>query len=375
MRFGPFVRLLAGILLALPVEAQVVSLGSPQGRSVEGLSRIFAATQLANGQVLVSDAKDRLLRRVDFPGKKVEVVGRHGDGPREYRSGFSLLHFAGDSILVYDAYGRRMLYLSPAGEIVRTERIPETMFRGGMSAPTGIDRDGRVYLQVDEYDAQLGSLKQLGNIFRWKLGTDVKEPVLQIAARRPDQVQPHKVVPYRYHDAWAIRDDGVLARVVADGYEVLWYQNGKLIGRSGKLSYEPIRLNKEEQAAHNDSLLTTPAGNAGPRGASGSAPTTRVPDSWIDEHLGTWPEFKPPIVDMNGAAQFDPDGNLWVMRSRSLHDSVPKYDIISQARGRIGQVALPSRSRVVGFTRGSVFVAHPDDDDLEWLERYALPRR
>ncbi|MES2305693.1 MAG: hypothetical protein V4558_09300 [Gemmatimonadota bacterium] len=361
--------------LSSPAAAQTVVLGTPLARSAEGVSRIFAATELANGKVLVSDSKDRLLRLVDFAGKRVEVVGRHGDGPKEYRSGFSLLHTVGDSILVYDAFGRRMLMLSPAGEIVRTERIPESMFRGGMSAPTGIDHDGRVYLQVDEYDPQLQSTRQMGTIFRWKLGTDVKEPILEIAARRPDQMQPGKVVPYRYHDAWAIRPDGVIGRVVADGYEALWYRDGKMIGRSGKLAYEPIRLTAEEKAAHNDSLLTVPSGSATSGGGNSGTTTRRVPDSWITEHLGRWPEFKPPIMDMNGAAQFDPDGNLWVLRSRGLHDSVPKYDVISQSRGLLGQVALPPRSRVVGFTRGSVFVAHPDEDDLEWLERYALPRR
>ncbi|MEO5800386.1 MAG: hypothetical protein ABIZ70_06320 [Gemmatimonadales bacterium] len=373
----PFPRLLAAaalVALCHPASAQTLGLGTPQARSSEGFSRLFAATELANGKVLVSDFQEKLLKLVDFAGKKVETVGRQGDGPKEYRSAFSLLHIAGDSILVYDAFGRRTLRLSPLGEIVRTERIPETMFTGGMSAPSGIDSEGRLYFQVDTYDPELRSLKQLGNIYRWKLGTDRKEPMLEIATRRLDQVQPGKIVPYRYHDAWAIRPDGVIGRVVADGYEVLWYRDGKLIGRSGKLAYEPIRLTHEEQAAHNDSLLTMPAGSASVGGGNSGGAKKRVPDSWIDQNLGTWPEFKPPVVDGFGAARFDPAGNLWILRTRALHDSIPKYDVVSQSRGLVRQITLPPHSRVIGFSKSSVFVAHADEDDLEWLERYPLPR-
>jgi hypothetical protein len=29
--------------------------------------------------------------------------------------------------------------------------------------------------------------------------------------------------------------------------------------------------------------------------------------------------------------------------------------------------------RVVGFGKSSVYLVTPDDDDVEWIERYALP--
>jgi hypothetical protein len=40
----------------------------------------------------------------------------------------------------------------------------------------------------------------------------------------------------------------------------------------------------------------------------------------------------------------------------------------------VGQVTLPPGRRLVAVDRGGVYLVRTDDDGLEWLERYGLPR-
>ena len=48
--------------------------------------------------------------------------------------------------------------------------------------------------------------------------------------------------------------------------------------------------------------------------------------------------------------------------------------MIDPAGRLVRQVVLPLRSRVVGFGKASVYVSRYDQDDLQYLQRYALPK-
>jgi hypothetical protein len=47
--------------------------------------------------------------------------------------------------------------------------------------------------------------------------------------------------------------------------------------------------------------------------------------------------------------------------------------VFSERGTLMGSVRLPTKSRVTGMGTASVYVARLDDDDLQHLERYALP--
>ena len=80
-----------------------------------------------------------------------------------------------------------------------------------------------------------------------------------------------------------------------------------------------------------------------------------------------WPAVKPPFLA--NAVQVDPAGRVWVLRTRAWNDSIPTFDVFD-ANGRvIERVALPKRTRLVGFGNGVAYLARTDDDDLVWLQR------
>jgi hypothetical protein len=113
--------------------------------------------------------------------------------------------------------------------------------------------------------------------------------------------------------------------------------------------------------------------------AGGGAPVPFFPDvtSPADriagQPLGTFPQFKPPIISTGVAALFDESGNLWVARERVHGDPVPHFDVIAEGKGVIARVNLPSGTRLVGFGKNSVYLARAEDGS-DWLERYEMPK-
>ena len=91
-----------------------------------------------------------------------------------------------------------------------------------------------------------------------------------------------------------------------------------------------------------------------------------------DIPIAPFPETKPAIPSSGIVAAFDPNGTLWVARERVRGDNTPKYDLIVEGQGIVGQVKLPANTRIVGFGKSGVYLARVDGD-AEWLERYPLP--
>jgi hypothetical protein len=109
-------------------------------------------------------------------------------------------------------------------------------------------------------------------------------------------------------------------------------------------------------------MLGGPGGSAR---TSNAAPNFQAPP----------PEFadtKPPY-DGQGAVQVAPEGEVWILRTRPAGDKVPSYDVFDKSGKLIKKVSLNPNSRVVGFGRGVVYVARTDEDDLQYLQRFAMP--
>jgi len=51
----------------------------------------------------------------------------------------------------------------------------------------------------------------------------------------------------------------------------------------------------------------------------------------------------------------------------------PRHDVFDAAGRVVERVVLAPGSRVVGFGRGTVYVARSDEDDLQHLELHRLP--
>lgn len=68
-----------------------------------------------------------------------------------------------------------------------------------------------------------------------------------------------------------------------------------------------------------------------------------------------------------------PGGEVWVLRTRPAGDKIPTYDVFDKTGTLVKKVSLNPSSRVIGFGKGTVYVVRTDDDDLQYLQRYARP--
>ena len=79
------------------------------------------------------------------------------------------------------------------------------------------------------------------------------------------------------------------------------------------------------------------------------------------------------VVTGRGSVAATPDGEVWVLRTRSAGDKTPVYDVFDKTGALVKKASLNPNSRVVGFGNGTVYVARIDDDDLQFLQRYKRP--
>jgi hypothetical protein len=404
-------QLAVGIAWTAPSGAQTtaaVELGKRTGRTPYTFGSIFDVQELHDGRVIVSDPKEGAFRIVDFASGDMPVLGAPGDGPSDYRSAAHILRIGDDSLLLSDVLGRKLLHVSPEGEILGSSptvppeamnRPPHTML--GVSGPLAVDGNGALYYQLELSDSTHDSA-ELADLVQVPADNQRQRVVNYLSTRRHDQVRPAPtttVMPFLFRDAWAMRRDGLEARVMADSYQVVWSRDGREVGRTGPLRYQPIVVTATEQHVFRDSIIglwnpkpaseggtaSSSPGGGGGGGRSGAATTGDSPPRAFTPpsstvalripEIGPYPDRKPAIPNLRntGVVFFDPAGRLWVTRERAHDDDIPHMDIIAEGRGLVAQVNLPKHSRVVGFGANTLYLAYHDSGG-DWLERYSLPR-
>jgi len=84
----------------------------------------------------------------------------------------------------------------------------------------------------------------------------------------------------------------------------------------------------------------------------------------------TWATNKPPYTAISSS----PDGHLWVALSAPAGNKVGRMDMLDAAGTLLAHVQLAPGERFAGLGRGTVYTIRTDDDDLQYLRRYTLPK-
>jgi hypothetical protein len=131
------------ILLAFIVTVPAAAQTLPKRQLVEEL-RLDANTEdfpdignvlvNARGDIAVFVNKDQQLRFYDAKGVKLGTFGRVGSGPSEFRRA-NMHGWAGDTLWVYDVDLRRITFISPARQLLRSEVLNQSLNSMGGYAP------------------------------------------------------------------------------------------------------------------------------------------------------------------------------------------------------------------------------------------------
>jgi hypothetical protein len=388
-RIPVLVGTLAALVAVSPAAGQAkVALSKPDVESAESFTMITSVRELPSGKVLLSDIRDKVVQLIDLTAGTMTKVGREGQGPGEYGLPRGLYALPSGETLLFDMMGRRLLTIMPDGKpgpIVDMPRPPASadgrpamMF--GFTDFRGVDAQGRLYLQGSPFGPD-GSTVDSVAIMRWdrvKPTMDtvgfVKNPPGSSASgsrgRMEVRIGGGKV--WSPAETWDVAGDGRIARVIPSPYRVVWYAAGKPSAGPTQ-PYSPIKVTKAEKDAYLEArrrsppMMITIGGGGGTRTTStGGGPSLPEPE---------FEETMPPFVGGPGGAAVlaTPDGEVWVARTRPASDKIPTYDVFDRTGALVKKVSLNPSSRVVGFGKGTVYVARTDEDDLQYLQRYKKP--
>jgi hypothetical protein len=162
---------------------------------------------------------------------------------------------------------------------------------------------------------------------------------------------------YPARDDWKAMPDGSIAIVRVRDYHVDRYSRNGVRTAGPPIAFTPVPVTGAEKAAWRADRLSRVRTRS-----AGVMPPPNLPDP-------EWPTTMPPFVYYETFAR--PNGELWVLRSHKAADA-RVYDVFGPASTIIAQVALPPKTRLVGFGNGTIYLVRRDDDDLEYLQRYRL---
>jgi hypothetical protein len=365
---------------------EVRRLGAPIATYGHEFTTIDGVRELSTGRVIALDSRDRAIHFIEAGLKAGRKIGRDGDGPGEFRLPTRIFAIGGDSSLVRDeARGSNYLLITgdgKTGPLIATKDSAYDAVRAGLAWAT--DARGGFY-----YGLMAATMFDSMTIMRWdrrqrrdSLGRYDPEPKSPLYTERPEvrksplggfSYKP-KNMPFKTYDQWAVAPDGRIAIVTSKPYRVtLRNANGSRVA-GPVVPFTPIQVNDAEKAAYVKDLSKPMAGMWVERGSDKMVAAYRPPPAWLVKDLtpADWPTTLPPFLE--DALRFASDGSLWVRRSVRTGTPV-LHDVFDENAKLAYRIELPANRKVVGFGDGAVYLAHVDDDDLHYLEKYALPKR
>ena len=356
----------------------------------EPFTSVTSVRELRDGRVVVSDRREKTLQLIDLTRGSAVPIGRSGSGPAEWGNPGVLFALPGDTTMMPDFGNDRFFFINPDGK-------PGTTLRLGESNPLqsgdllGIDGAGRALVvnQQRPSNPREGT-SGVAHVLRVNRQTSRADTVGTLAQPKGEMSAATMLsggmmkmatnLPLASQDLAAIALDGRIVIVRAEPYRV------EFIAPDGKRTTGPvaspsaIRINDAEKEAFTRSqirpgaiMVRNPGGATTTPPSSGASTAPKAPQlssaeikSMMNPDM-TWPAVKPPFLA--SAVQVDPTGRVWVLRTRAWTDSIPTFDVFDATGRVIERVALPKRTRLVGFGNGVAYLARTDDDDLIWLQR------
>jgi hypothetical protein len=343
----------------------------------DGFGFLQTVRELSDGRVMAADPLGQVLVVWDVDRGLTDTLGRVGNGPQEYRQPDAVFPLPADSTLLVDLGNTRLTAIGPDGTFGSSLPIMRPRHEGFPMnlMPRFTDGLGRIYFYLS---ANLrGSMADSAFIARFDRANETVDTlgVLRVPIPEFERVGNNMVMtsgPLMPRDGWAVGLDGSVAIARAADYSIEWIAaDGSLVHGSPKI-YQPVQVGRAEQerwadeAQANMMQLTSVMSREG--GVS-NVEMRRGGGSRSDVTAIRWPDEMPPIHAERSKVSYD--GNLWVERHVRV-GSDPVVDVFDTQGNKIAEVALPTRSRVVGFGVGAVYLVTADDLDLLWLRKYRL---
>jgi len=387
IRRAALLTFLAMPMVSVGLEAQSPStlrLTTPAATLESPLMQIADLVELSDGSLLLLDPLDAIVHRVDPQLRTSAQVGRRGGGPGEYDQPTALIALPdGRSLIVHtsesrgtivDATGRTVGDWTPVGGLQGC-RLARPLL-----GVRSFDVHNRAYAEAQPIRVLPGGKREVSEtsaIERWR-SPCVRDTVALVESAdavryRGGMVIGQAVVgrpgvtpPFQASSQWIAFADGRVAIVSAEPYGIRYIDpNGSQ--KAHLLSHQPVAVTDGHKAAwraymQRPQKYVTAVVGEGAQRVVGRGPLPPEPDAW--------PRVLPPFLA--GALAAHADGTLWIQRTTPA-DAAPTFDVVDRNGTLVRRVILRPRSRIVGLGQRSVYVVRTDEDEVEHLERFAIP--
>lgn len=364
-------------------------LGQPTATHPAEFTRIASVRELSDGRVDLVDEQEQRVVRLDFKSGDATDLGRTGQGPGEYTMPLSLIALPGDSSALVDrrdgptsviltregiskdalavegaAAGRTAFTFNSAADALGRIYYARRIIRTVDGKPVASDTNAIV--RIDRRSGARDTVAFVDTRTRTTVPNDEGETIVGPGGTVM-RMAAHSPIPFRSQDQFAVAPDGRVAVVSVEPYHVTFFDANGRRTAGPEIRFTPVRVDdavkemwRESAKRPQLSVMVTRGGGVSTRYAP---PTYEEPEKW--------PEVLPSFV--GNAVSFARDGNLWVHRATGP-SSPPTYDVIDRTGRVSARVELPKERRLVGFGDGTIYLVRTDEDGLEYVERYALPR-
>lgn len=350
--------------------------------NVEDFSAFSRVIVGPKGQMAVPLAQDMEIRLYDAAGRRVATAGRRGSGPGEFQH-FGAVVWIGDTLFVDDQRERRVTYIGPAGEVLRTRALPQ---------PRVPRTDGRAISDSSFlfFIAQAGSAD--GAVFgiaalssgRLAGPTGAYQRVL--LSLSTDGAARVIATPPPYNDArWMITIGGLENRVPfalepqivfsADGSRFAFMTTDQSV-RDGTYAVTVFDARGDTVFARRYPFRGVPI----PRSAVDSAIEAMAPKSGAPREEGSDPSRFQAVARQRIPATYAPverivlglDHTTWLTLRATPQG---REALVLNAVGTVvASVLLPPQSRVQQATSSHLWVTEADADGLTSVVRYRIVR-
>ncbi|MDE2761673.1 MAG: hypothetical protein OXQ94_07335 [Gemmatimonadota bacterium] len=340
----------------------LVSIGRLDGEEPYLFERVFGATVLADGRIVIGDDGPKELRVFDrSSGVHLETWGGRGEGPGEFGGGqlWGMATLPGDSILVWQYLYPELTVFGPDGEFAR-RFIPERsrwdyLDRRGHLWPVDVTRNGLILAGQDDAYADSADVEvwDAGGGLRGSLGTHPgreavrgddggRQPVMfGRSVRRRAWGDLFIVTSNRRYELRAFARDGSLARIV----------------RMDHVPRVPTDAHVEAEILERVSHIAEPADERAKRRELRAMP--------VAEHL---PAF--------AAVREDRLDHLWVYEYEAPGEETPgTLFTVFDPEGRVlGFFELPERMGILEIGEDYILARVRDDLGVDYVQVWPLQR-
>lgn len=361
--------------LVLAVQA-TFHLGAPERVLPVDFTQVRGVRELTDGRVLVSDRLDKGVVVADFALGTTNPIGRTGSGPAEYRLPTHLSPMPGDSTLLVDEGNQRLAVIGPDLKVRRSF----SLMLPGIGVPMGaraVDARGRFYLQIPAWVMRPPLRGDSILVVRFDPRSQRLDTIARIKGSTPRRNTMIPGIPYvifAAQDVWNVTQDGRVGVVRSSDYHVDWIDADGRVSSGPAIPFERRPVTMDDRIAlvrrflENSSISgRDEAGGLSPLPQEMLEPESVRKDAETQEYAPVHPPFTEATPHMG------PDGSIWVERPVRL-GAPQTWDVLNRRGTLNARVQMPAGRRLALLSSRWLYAVLTDEDGLQRLERYPLPK-